>query len=104
MVRGARKIVSVVHVCQPPPLDYQLLLLSCGSLLLHTTVSVTKGIGNADVGGRGGVALWVGGNGGNEDMHRICRRAACLRTCDRVARRLDLAKCSMMNMMFKCGR
>ena len=36
----------------------------------HTTVSVTKGIGSAALGGLEGVALWAGGNCGRLDMHR----------------------------------
>ncbi len=41
-----------------------------------TTVSVPKAIGRGLLGGRGGVALFVGGKGGKEVMVRILERKA----------------------------
>lgn len=68
-----------LHVCQPPP-----------------TVSVTKGMGNAALGGLSGMALFMGGKAGKPEYGRAWRCAACRRMCDRVARRLDLAMNSML--------
>jgi hypothetical protein len=56
---------------------------------LHTTVSVTKGIGSALLGGRGGVALLVGGNGESVVMARTLERKTLRRDCDRAIRSAD---------------
>lgn len=67
---------------------------------LHTTVSVTKGIGRAELGGCCGLALFVGGKGGMLEKPLMLDLDVCRRICDRVARRLDLA----MNSIVVSGR
>lgn len=66
--------------------------------MAHTTVSVTKGMGIAAVGGRGGVALCWGGKGWRVELRRVAVRVACREMCDRVARSTDLVMGSMIDM------
>jgi hypothetical protein len=54
-----------------------------------TIVSVTKGIGRAAFGGRGGVPLWVGGKGGAVDMHCLGERKTLRCSRERPSRRTE---------------
>ena len=57
----------------------------------RTTVSVTKGIGSALLGGRGGVTWWTGGESGTDDMQRILLDRKALRNVlERAALNTDL--------------
>ena len=58
----------------------------------RTTVSVTKGIGNALLGGLGGGVFCVGGRCGRFEKHRTLDREICRRVRERVARNIDLDK------------
>jgi hypothetical protein len=68
---------------------------TCSGQMAHTTVSVTKGIGRAEVGGLAGLSLCVGGYGNMLERLRVCLMPLCRSTCLPVARRLDRAKHSI---------
>ena len=66
----------------------------------RTTVSVTKGMGRALLGGLEGEALLVERKGGSDDVHRVVEVGMLRKPLERAARRLDRINGSM----FVCCR
>ena len=95
-VVGVYSYMCAIH----RPNIYQPVSLEAGRLL-RTTVSVTKGIGRALLGGCfEGEALLVGRKGGNDEMQRLVGVGMLRKPFERAARRLDRSKGSM----FVCCR
>ena len=69
----------------------------------HTTVSVTKGIGSAALGGLCGCALCVGEYGGKAEKALAPLETTCLEAVERNARVLDRSKGSIVVFVDEVG-